>query len=183
MSNFDEIYDDKFVDREKRKLTIMADRLSAETHKRFDLIKSNMLGETITIDMITINMRDFYKMINKEEVANVSEGFKAVRLWIFNNMYRVLNKRLIYPNATQEVCEHIKDGYITALDIFLDMSEEILDISENISHIVYLLRMFFTIDTNLKIRYQSRYDFSSYILNTNTYLIDGSMVGSFQSSD
>ena len=75
---------EEFKKNEERKLDIMARRLSNSTHKRFELIESNIYSDVITIDMIIINMLKFVKIIQAEKVIFLGKIICDVKLNVQN---------------------------------------------------------------------------------------------------
>jgi len=174
-----------FNDLDDKRLRTMNRRISEQSKYRIKLIDNNLCMDNITIQMISINMARFLKFIEIETLLYpVLEGYKITRCWIFRNMYKVMIKRLINPKANKEILENIENQYTNILEIYVVLNEYLLDIENNIYGIATLLNAFFVIDTYLKIQYHSKYDFSSYILNNNTYfLLDGKTIGPIQSND
>jgi len=132
--------------------------------KRLEILDNNIKNHVITLHDLINDFKDFIQFIDKEKEIS---DFKILRIWIFQNIFRCLNQKIIIPNIDPHIFQHLKNDYLYILEVFIDLHTILPKIDYNINDFTIAVTIFFTIDTNLQQRYHSKYDITSFIINNN----------------
>ena len=145
--------------------------LNSDERDALKMFTHYVQNNTLKVPQIIKYLRSFLYVLKNELISNnYLEYLRDTRVWICYNLIRVLNRHLIDPIASNDVCDTLA-YYYHILDIYINL-DEILVYDDN-GKISWWLRQFFVIDIDLKKKCYSKCDSVNYILNTyNKEIID-----------
>lgn len=115
----------------------------------------------ITVDQVITALTLLSGLYEKEKIWHTYDSFKGARIWICKNMIRVLQHNIIDPIVDDDICKEI-EFYQYILDIFVYLTNCKTDELKTTN---WYLMQFLVIDTDLKNKYDSKYNSVDYIIN------------------
>jgi hypothetical protein len=145
--------------------------LNDDEKMNLKLFSHYMQKGLIDLNKVITYMRDFLKSIKNELIFDSLIHLKQTRIWLYHNLIKVLNRKLINPQISEDICDDIiYYQYTLEIYIYLDncLNIQSTETSYDIKQILWLLRQFFVIDIDIKKKSISKLDSIHYILSAFT---------------